>query len=80
MEQLVSPDTSPDKLYQIGLDVGSLSFMLREIDHSSAALDKAVDEAVAGLKEDNMESVSNSLLVFVTYTVGSLFLVRKHQF
>ena len=54
--------------------------MLREIDESSSALDEAVDAAVADLKEDNMERVSNSVLVFVTYTIGSLFLVVSQLF
>ena len=54
--------------------------MLREIDESSLALDEAVDAAVADLKEDNMERVSNSVLVFVTYTIGSLFLVGSQLF
>ena len=49
--------------------------MLREIDKSSLALDKAVSEAVSDLREQNMETVSQSVLVFVTYTIGSLFLV-----
>ena len=50
--------------------------MLTEIDKSSLALDKAVSEAVSDLREQNMETVSQSVLVFVTYTIGSLFLVR----
>ena len=60
---------------EIGLDVGSLSFMLAEIEKSSEALDLAVTEAVRDLREENIESVSRSVLVFLTYTVGSLFLV-----
>ena len=58
-----------------GLDVGSLSFMLAEIEKSSEALDLAVTGAVRDLREENIESVSRSVLVFLTYTVGSLFLV-----
>lgn len=60
---------------EIGLDVGSLSFMLAEIEKSSEALDLAVTGAVRDLREENIESVSRSVLVFLTYTVGSLFLV-----
>ena len=60
---------------EIGLDVGSLSFMLAEIEKSSEALDLAVTGAVRDLREENMETVSRSVLVFITYTVGSLFLV-----
>ena len=60
---------------EIGLDVGSLSFMLAEIEKSSEALDLAVTEAVRDLRKENIESVSRSVLVFLTYTVGSLFLV-----
>ena len=50
--------------------------MLAEIDKSSEALDQAVTGAVRELREENMESVSRSVLVFITYTFGSLFLVR----
>ena len=60
---------------EIGLDVGSLSFMLAEIEKSSEAMDLAVTGAVRDLREENIESVSRSVLVFLTYTVGSLFLV-----
>ena len=50
--------------------------MLSEIEKSSQALDEAVTGAVRELREENMESVSTSVLVFITYTFGSLFLVR----
>ena len=49
--------------------------MLAEIDKSSEALDQAVTGAVRELREENMESLERSVLVFVTYTFGSLFLV-----
>ena len=49
--------------------------MLKEIDKSSDALDQAVTEAVLGLREENVESLTNSIIVFVTYTFGSLLLV-----
>ena len=55
--------------------MGSLPFMLAEIDKSSEALDQAVTGAVRQLREDNMESLERSVLVFITYTFGSLFLV-----
>ena len=55
--------------------MGSLSFMLAEIDKSSEALDQAVTGAVSQLREDNMESLERTVLVFITYTFGSLFLV-----
>ena len=55
--------------------MGSLSFMLAEIDKSSQALDQAVTGAVRQLRQDNMESVERSFLVFITYTFGSLFLI-----
>ena len=49
---------------------------MAEIEKSSQALDQAVTGAVRELREENMESVSRSVLVFITYTFGSLFLVR----
>ena len=49
--------------------------MLADIEKSSEALDQAVTGAVRDLREENIESVSRSVLVFLTYTVGSLFLV-----
>ena len=49
--------------------------MLGEIAKSSEALDLAVTGAVRDLREENMETVSRSVLVFITYTFGSLFLV-----
>ena len=55
--------------------MGSLSFMLAEIDKSSEALDQAVTGAVRQLRQENMESLESSVLVFITYTFGSLFLV-----
>ena len=49
--------------------------MMAEIEKSSQALDQAVTGAMRELREENMESVSTSVLVFITYTFGSLFLV-----
>ena len=55
--------------------MGSLSLMLADIEKSSEALDLAVTGAVRDLREENIETVSRSVLVFLTYTAGSLFLV-----
>ena len=49
---------------------------MAEIEKSSQALDQAVTGAVRELREENMENVSRSVLVFITYTFGSLLLVR----
>ena len=49
--------------------------MLAEIDKSSQALDQAVTGAVRQLRQENMENLERSFLVFITYTFGSLFLV-----
>ena len=55
--------------------MGSLSFMMEEIEKSSEALDQAVSGAVRELRQENMETVERSVVVFITYTFGSLFLV-----
>ena len=49
--------------------------MMEEIEKSSEALDQAVTGAVRELRQENMETVERSVVVFITYTFGSLFLV-----
>ena len=55
--------------------MGSLSFMMEEIEKSLEALDQAVTGAVRELRQENMETVERSVVVFITYTFDSLFLV-----
>ena len=49
--------------------------MMEEIEKSSEALDQAVTGAVRELRKENMETVERSVVVFITYTFDSLFLV-----
>ena len=49
--------------------------MMEEIEKSSEALDQAVTGAVRELRQENMETVERSVVVFITNTFGSLFLV-----